>query len=193
MAPGVPRGEDAAGGTWRSERDSGALQSPGQGGKEDPERGTGFGAGAPQVSAGGPRGPRRPPPCAERAAAGTREARADSPSPLPRRVPAPASGLTSSPAGSPPPPPPPFPHPARPFSSPPRPLPQTSSRPSSRRLLPHLRHLPLPQPRLASPCPHPPFPSPLPASAQPQPSASGHGPPQLASLLLLKARPASRS
>lgn len=48
MAPGVPRGEDAAGGTWPSERDSGALKSLGQGGKEDPEQGTGFGAGAPR-------------------------------------------------------------------------------------------------------------------------------------------------
>lgn len=38
MAPGVPRGEDAAGGTWRSVRDSGALKSQGQGGKEDPEQ-----------------------------------------------------------------------------------------------------------------------------------------------------------
>lgn len=48
MAAGVPRGKDAAGGTCRSKRDSGVLKSQGQGGKEDPERGVGSGAGGPQ-------------------------------------------------------------------------------------------------------------------------------------------------
>lgn len=59
MAEGVPRGKDAAGGTCRSERDSGVLKSQGQGRKEDPERGVGSGAGGPQVSAAGR--PRRAP------------------------------------------------------------------------------------------------------------------------------------
>ena len=108
---------------------------------------------------GDPGGPRWPPPCAGRAAAGTREARADSPSPLPQRVPAPASVLTSSPAGSPPSPSSPFPHPARPFSSHPRPLPQTSSLPSSGCPPPHLCPLPFLQPRLPLPPAFLPIPS----------------------------------
>lgn len=105
MAAGVPRGKDAAGGTCGSERDSGALKSQGQGGKEDPERGAGSGAGGPQVSAAGR--PRRAP-----ARPRYRGYRGPSPSHLPQPcIPAPAAVLTSSLAFPPPSPQSPCPHP----------------------------------------------------------------------------------
>lgn len=153
------------------------------------------------MSAGGdPGGPRCPVRCTGRAAAGTREARADSPSPLPQRVSAPASILTSSPAGwltfsiiSLP--------PTRPFlpalsaSRPnpqPRPLPQTSSLPLSLCLSARPQTPPLPA---ASPPPAP-SPPPHPISwplRSPHPSAAGPGSPHLYPFLLLKAHPASPS
>lgn len=151
MAAGVPRGKDAAGGTCWSERDSGVLKSQGQGGKEDPERGVGSGAGGPQVSAAGR--PRRAPARPRR-----RGHRGPLPSHLPwSRIPAPAAVLTSSPASSSPSPQSPCPHPT--LSASPILLPHLSA--GILDSYPKLESLALPLPALhprlalASPLPHP--------------------------------------
>lgn len=116
------------------------------------------------MSAGGaPGGPCCPLRCTGRAAAGTREAGADSPSPLPQRISAPASVLTSFPIISLPPTRPPSP--ALSICVPPDPCPKLHTSPCPCASLPGLT--PCAPRSLSSFCPCALSPSRLLASAQP--------------------------